>query len=68
MKEYKFALRLLINVTQILDRKFYKFILVEECYKVHLTVILPALLSLHYYFFMHKIKSLYLSNTVGYIA
>lgn len=68
MKEYKFALRLLINVMQISDRKFYKFILVEECYKVHLIVTLPALSSLHYWFFMHKIKSLYLSNIVGYIA
>ena len=64
MKEYKFALRFLINVMQILNRKFYKFTLVEECYKVHLIVTLPALLS-HYWFFMHKIKSLYLSNIVG---
>lgn len=67
MKEYKYALRLLINLMQMLDRKVYKFILVGECYKVHLIVTLPALLS-HYWFFMHKIKSLYLSNIAGYTA
>ena len=49
---------------QILDRKVY---IVGECYKVHLIVTLPALLS-HYWFFMHKIKLLYLSNIVGYTA